>query len=443
MSELKGRFINSIEYLRKMGFFEDYSSLTSEEIYKIISGGLKPEEEHLNKSIAELDYDIACLDAKRVFKVPKTLKKEERATLHGKHDRVEEIAKEGELESLFSGLVRISRGAFQPKIMEGERQPSRLELHLEVGGKHMGVEFGCKDVDGNCVADLEKIYEIVSRINIWIKDTGYQYYSIGPKGKAYVVLSRDEAKKLEKERRWKLFHIYLDLNPTIKERLMNSMRFLRKMGFFQDYSNLSSWKILEKIFSGEIDYSINWEDRLWSRPHGAYLKDALERFEDEYLKAKIAEMDCRLALFDNKRFFVQEPEVVVEEGMGIGLIRKLARISRGTFQPTDIGEKMSEWEGKPPPELKRTYAHEEGGYCFEVSFKLKGEDQMVRIYTLADYLEMRPAIERINELIKDTGYQYYFVSTEFIDYINYIVLSREEAKRLKRRGWKFYYPSVN
>ncbi|MBO3753879.1 MAG: hypothetical protein FGF53_03255 [Candidatus Brockarchaeota archaeon] len=37
--ELKKRFVDSIEYLRKMDFFKDYSSLTSVEIFnKILNG---------------------------------------------------------------------------------------------------------------------------------------------------------------------------------------------------------------------------------------------------------------------------------------------------------------------------------------------------------------------------------------------------------------------
>jgi len=72
---------------------------------------IRHKEGCLNKSDAELDYNIACLDAKRVFKVPETLKK-------GKvvlYRRVGERVKEGELESLLDGLVRISRGFFSAK----------------------------------------------------------------------------------------------------------------------------------------------------------------------------------------------------------------------------------------------------------------------------------------------------------------------------------------
>jgi len=444
---LKRRFIGSIDFLRRIGFFEEYPDLTSEKILERILENVECEEEYLNKSVAEIDYGIACFDAKRVFNVPEVLKKEERATLYGRYDRVEEIAKEGELESLFSRLVGISRGAFQPRIMEGERQPFSLGLHLDVRGKHMGVKLECKNADGNCVPDLKKISEVIARINIWIKDTGYQYYSIGgPDGKAYVVLSKNEAKRLERERGWRLFHIHLELNPKIRRRLINSMRFLRKMGFFEDYSDLSSGEILEKIFSGEIDYAINWEDRLWDEPKSAFLKKALEKHEEEFLKRKIAEIDYDLVLFDNKRFVVQDWKIVPDEGMGVGLFKKLVRISRGVFNPTDIREEFSEWnrekgDDKLPPLVKKQLPdlHNWGTYV-KVFFKFRGKEHLGEFYTNGKYLHTDPLVEKINELIRDTGYQYYSIA---IEDINYFVASKEEAKRLKRRGWRLHYPGVD
>ncbi|MEM3466049.1 MAG: hypothetical protein QXU11_10690 [Thermoproteota archaeon] len=38
--ELKKRFIDSIDYLRKMDFFKDYSNLSSEEILERIFDGM-------------------------------------------------------------------------------------------------------------------------------------------------------------------------------------------------------------------------------------------------------------------------------------------------------------------------------------------------------------------------------------------------------------------
>ena len=80
------------------------------------------------------------------------------------------------------------------------------------------------------------------------------------------------------------------------------------------------------------------------------------------------------------------------------------------------------------------------GTCFEVHFKFKDEEHVVKIYTVEDYLEFRPAVCKINELIKDTGYQYCSVSSWVVSDINYVVLSQEEIKKLKKRGWELSYP---
>jgi len=434
------RLLDSFNFLHRVGFFEDYSDLAPEEIYKRISRKIKCEE-YLNKSDTELDYDIACLDEKRVFKVPEILEKSIKPTYYGK---VQECVKEGELESLLNGLVRISRGTFQPRVVERSMNSDReLGFHLDVRGKYMGIEFACKEEGGNYVPDLEKIYEIVSRINIWIKDTEYQYYSIGPEGKAYVVLSKDEAEKLERERGWRLFHPHFELDPEIRKRLMNSMDFLRKTGFFEDYSNLSSWEILEKIFSGEIDYTIGWEDRLWDEPQSAFLKEAIEKNEGGWVN-KIEKIDYNLVFFDNKRFIVQDWKIVPEEGMGVGLLKKLARISRGVFNPTDIREEFSEWNREkgddklPLLVRKRLPDLKNWGTYVKVFFKFRGKEFLGEFYTNWKYLDTDPLVEKINELIRDTGYQYYTIAAE--EDINYFVASQQEVEELKKRGWDVRLP---
>jgi len=104
-----------------------------------------------------------------------------------------------------------------------------------------------------------------------------------------------------------------------------------------------------------MDYTINWEDKPGIRPRGAYLALGGKENREWWMKRKIAEIDCELAPFDMKRFFIQEPEVVVEKGIGVGSIKRLARISRGIFQPIDISEYMHEYEKEIPPELRQLH----------------------------------------------------------------------------------------
>lgn len=59
-------------------------------------------------------------------------------------------------------------------------------------------------------------------------------------------------------------------------------------------------------------------------------------------------LNLTLAFFDRKRTFVEKAEAIyITEGMGISLVKKLARISRGLFNPTDIRDEISTWEGRP------------------------------------------------------------------------------------------------
>ncbi|MGB9716852.1 MAG: hypothetical protein ACP5PQ_02650 [Thermoproteota archaeon] len=90
------------------------------------------------------------------------------------------------------------------------------------------------------------------------------------------------------------------MNSKLKKRFISSIDFLREMDFFKDYSDLNSEEILKKIFNGEIDYAVNWEDRLWDTPQGALLKKRIKKHEARYMKKKIAEIDYELACFDPK-----------------------------------------------------------------------------------------------------------------------------------------------
>ncbi|NHV99883.1 MAG: hypothetical protein HA496_09625 [Thaumarchaeota archaeon] len=60
-----------------------------------------------------------------------------------------------------------------------------------------------------------------------------------------------------------------------------------------------------------------------------------------------------MVLFDNKRFIVQDWRIVPDEGIGVGLFKKLVRISRGVFNPTDIREEFSEWNREKGDERAR------------------------------------------------------------------------------------------
>ncbi|MEM2936270.1 MAG: hypothetical protein QW231_03740, partial [Candidatus Bathyarchaeia archaeon] len=172
------------------------------------------------------------------------------------------------------------------------------------------------------------------------------------------------------------------------------------------------------------------EEDIRERP----LEEMFEEREEHWMKASDFEVDLRLAFFDSKRFFVEDDETVIERGMCKMLMRKLARISRGVFKPTYIREKMLEWKWEPPPALGKAY--HDAGFTFKVCFRFKGEEHSAEFYSDGDYLHMDPLVRKINELIKDTGYQYYCPGDS--NYIVYAVFSSDEVERLKKRGWSFF-----
>lgn len=73
LSNVEQRFIESITYLRKMGFFEECSNLSSEEIFEkmrkksIMLKNLK-EEDWMKESTYEIDSFVATDDRKREFR---------------------------------------------------------------------------------------------------------------------------------------------------------------------------------------------------------------------------------------------------------------------------------------------------------------------------------------------------------------------------------------
>ncbi len=227
------------------------------------------------------------------------------------------------------------------------------------------------------------------------------------------------------------------MKTELKKRLINSIDFLRETGFFKDRSNLSSEEILEKIFNGEIDFSVLWyldgeegmrKRREWRiKSSGTILKEHVVEYEEEYMKKSDAEIDCELAPFDTKRFFIESSEIEAVKGMGIALIKKLARISRGIFNPTDVRE---EWNWR---------YNVRGDVRCRVFFKFREKEHYVDFTSYGQALVMEPAVWKINELIKDTRYQYYSVFIPDL-WINYVVLTEEEAEKLKERGWKLSLP---
>ncbi len=57
------------------------------------------------------------------------------------------------------------------------------------------------------------------------------------------------------------------------------------------------------------------------------------------MKASDFEIDCELVPFDTKRVVLEDVETVISEKTGEVMLKRLARISRGIFQLTNISSK--------------------------------------------------------------------------------------------------------
>ncbi|MGB9717667.1 MAG: hypothetical protein ACPL4E_04420 [Thermoproteota archaeon] len=193
MSSARRRFIESISYLRKLGFFEDYSNLTDEEIFEkmreksIILKNLK-EDDWMNESTFEIDRFLVVHDSKRIWG---------RDLEFGYHPSPEDEVR------ILMEFAQISKGIFQPTdIKWGRDNWKRPGVHFTFNGRRYFVGY-CYYHGG----DFLDLGHLLSQLNAVIKETGYQYYLIGGTGQFafVVVLTLGEAEKLRKERGWELY----------------------------------------------------------------------------------------------------------------------------------------------------------------------------------------------------------------------------------------------
>lgn len=199
----------------------------------------------------------------------------------------------------------------------------------------------------------------------------------------------------------------------VRARFIESIEYLRKMGFFEEYSNLSSEEIFEKLKESSI--LLKYFGR----------KEVGER----WMKKSVFEVDSLVATYDRKRVWsidVERP--FLYPGMCIELLNKLASISRGVFTPTDVEEDF-------PRELieKRNYL---GGWYSNVYFTSRGKRHRIEFSFKGDFLEVEVLIKQVNDLIEDTGYQYYDIpgggQAAFL-----VVFTEDEVDKLiEERGWK-------
>ncbi|MCX8182790.1 MAG: hypothetical protein N3D12_06710, partial [Candidatus Methanomethyliaceae archaeon] len=112
-----------------------------------------------------------------------------------------------------------------------------------------------------------------------------------------------------------MVNVVIVMNPELRKRFIDSIEYLKKLDFFQDYSHLSSEEILEKIFSGEINYMYWWRE--WGKERhpaplwGRILRKSIERDENSWMKSSNAEIDYCIIPFDTKRAIEEDIETML------------------------------------------------------------------------------------------------------------------------------------
>lgn len=190
----------------------------------------------------------------------------------------------------------------------------------------------------------------------------------------------------------------------VRERFVESIEYLRRLGFFEEYSNLSSEEIFKKLKEKSI---IQIEKEDWSK-------------ESDF------EIDRFVAIFDEKRVWGGEFDYPPNLGVGLKFLNGLASISRGAFQPSNLREECRIEEDK--------VLGLDTGFC-RVYFVYKREGRMVEfLWSVKDRWNFGRALNHINWLIQYTGYRYYQIRQP--DMYLFVVLKPEEARKLRNeRGW--------
>lgn len=211
----------------------------------------------------------------------------------------------------------------------------------------------------------------------------------------------------------------------VRERFVGSIEYLRKLGFFEDYSNLTSEEIFEKIRRGEMGREWFGYEEIDEKKWREYIDKKLKQKE---IRSEEALVDYVIVGYDAKRVFDEDVEVDPRQGIGIDQLNKLSGISRGVFKPTDIREEWGEWKGED------SWRHPLEGKCCKVYFNWRGEKYFVMLKFHRDFLLLHLTVDRINEIMRDTGYQYYYFPG-FTMEAPMVVLTEDEAKKLRERGW--------
>jgi len=238
---------------------------------------------------------------------------------------------------------------------------------------------------------------------------------------------------------------YREKYELAKRRIISSLDRLRRLGFFEDYSNLTSEELFEKIRNGELgrEWPGPWESIEEAKRLLVGARDLVEdggktriltteetaekeykESIEEWMKKDDFDIDAEVMAYDTKRVILEDVETSSYRGFGLEFLQRLVQISRGAFNPTDVREG------------KKIFGRKHTWWKVPVYFKFRGQEYSDEFIYSAS-INIDSVAGRINELIKDTGYQYYRICLFDSSNLSVVVLTEEEVKKLvEERGWE-------
>ena len=193
-----------------------------------------------------------------------------------------------------------------------------------------------------------------------------------------------------------IINLYSRYNENVK--FSYTIDYFRKIGFFVDFKNntdIEIFRIISEEHQNKYGESLNPNDSFF---------------------------DLHITSFDKSRVWWKDTESDVCSGNNsyTKFLNELSKISRGSFNPSNITEK---WESEEGP--------------INIEYDLDNTHHNINPNFIDDYLDIE-ILRDINNQIASSGFRFEqflpFDQTAFI-----LVLTKKEKTDLKRkRGWKFY-----
>lgn len=211
--------------------------------------------------------------------------------------------------------------------------------------------------------------------------------------------------------------------------LLDAVRFFRNMGFFGEHQHLSDEELanhLDAICQENAEHSLNeYAAKIAVQVEADAKRAAAGEKEDWDFDMPPAMADVVLAFFDKSRIWWDDGETDIwpEGKIYIKAIHEWSHISRGAFLPQDVKEV---WESKDGPTW--------------IELMLNGGRHRLTPQQHFGWLDFG-VLGQVNELIRESGFQFYVVDKEFDQKTCLIVLTEDEKVKLEQeRKWGFEEP---